>query len=175
MKDNKERICSIAKSQTMPRHSVGTLCLWELPCKAQKHIEGSEDMLLQEHFSFWSFSVWSRDYSWVIHIAVSTMTLVGMSMCMQYRVHQQWQTCKARKDRRPKACSIAFFISAYPHLQSNIIGVSLSEPHTSVAALQDMCVCLSVCCVWPYTENLNWMNGYEGIRTFQICTRACHV
>ena len=26
-----------------------------------------------------------------------------------------------------------------------IMGVSLSEPHTSDAALQDVCVCLSVC------------------------------
>ena len=26
-----------------------------------------------------------------------------------------------------------------------IIGVSLSEPHTSVTALQDACVCMSVC------------------------------
>ena len=33
------------------------------------------------------------------------------------------------------------------------IGVSLSEPHTSVTALQDACVCMSVC-VWPYTKIL---------------------
>ena len=35
-----------------------------------------------------------------------------------------------------------------------LIGVSLSEPHTSVTALQDACVCISVC-MWPYNENLN--------------------
>ena len=35
-----------------------------------------------------------------------------------------------------------------------IFGASLSEPHTSVTALQDVCVCTSVC-MWPYTENFN--------------------
>ena len=39
-------------------------------------------------------------------------------------------------------------------LEMILIGASLSEPHTSVTALQDACVCLSVC-VWPYTENFN--------------------
>ena len=46
-----------------------------------------------------------------------------------------------------------------------VIGASLSEPHTSVTALLDVCVCMSVC-VRPYTENLNWANR------FQICTCA---
>ena len=35
--------------------------------------------------------------------------------------------------------------------------------------------CVNVCLsayVWPYTENLNWTNGNEGTRTFQICTHA---
>ena len=39
-----------------------------------------------------------------------------------------------------------------------LIGASLSEPHTSVTALQDACVCMSVCVrtyVRPYTENFN--------------------
>ena len=35
-----------------------------------------------------------------------------------------------------------------------MIGASLSEPHTSVTALQDACVCTSAC-LWPYTEYLN--------------------
>ena len=35
-----------------------------------------------------------------------------------------------------------------------LIGASLSEPHTSVTALQDACVCLSAY-VRPYTENFN--------------------
>ena len=36
----------------------------------------------------------------------------------------------------------------------NLIGASLSEPHTSMTALR-MCVCMSVCLVYvrPYTEN----------------------
>ena len=46
---------------------------------------------------------------------------------------------------------------------SGVIGTSLSEPHTSVTALFDTGVYV---CVWPYTENLNWANG------FQICTRS---
>ena len=34
------------------------------------------------------------------------------------------------------------------------------------------CECMSVC-LWPYTEILNWTNGYEvATRTFQICIRA---
>ena len=36
----------------------------------------------------------------------------------------------------------------------HISGASLSEPHTSVTALLDVCECVYVC-VWPYTENLN--------------------
>ena len=36
-----------------------------------------------------------------------------------------------------------------------LIGASLSEPHTSVTALLDACVCAVYVCVWPYTENLN--------------------
>ena len=39
-------------------------------------------------------------------------------------------------------------------ISCRIIWASLSESHTSGAALQDACVCLSVC-VRPYTENLN--------------------
>ena len=34
-------------------------------------------------------------------------------------------------------------------------------------------MCMSVCLfayVWPYTEILNWTNGYEGAHTFQIFT-----
>ena len=38
---------------------------------------------------------------------------------------------------------------------TNITGVSLSEPHTSKTALQDVCVCLSVCLHVAYTENFN--------------------
>ena len=45
-----------------------------------------------------------------------------------------------------------------------IFGVSLSEPHTSVTALQNACVCLLLACLlawlWPYTVNLNWTNKY---------------
>ena len=26
--------------------------------------------------------------------------------------------------------------------------------------------------VWPYMENLNWTNGYDGTHTFQICIHA---
>ena len=56
-----------------------------------------------------------------------------------------------------------------------LIGASLSKPHTSGTALQDTCVCLSVCLsayVWPYTKNFNQMNGNEGTCAFQICTHA---
>ena len=47
---------------------------------------------------------------------------------------------------------------ARPHnvLHFLVIGASLSEPHTSVTALQDASVCLSArTFVWPYTENFN--------------------
>ena len=55
-----------------------------------------------------------------------------------------------------------------------MIGVSLSEPHTSGTALQEGCVCLHTYIqpCWPYTEYVNWTNGYEGTRTFQICTHT---
>ena len=42
----------------------------------------------------------------------------------------------------------------------HIIGVSLSEPHTSVTALLDACVCMYVC-LWPYTENLNERTDFK--------------
>ena len=35
-----------------------------------------------------------------------------------------------------------------------IIGASLSEPHTSVIALAEVCVCL-LACLRPYTVNFN--------------------
>jgi len=55
----------------------------------------------------------------------------------------------------------------------NVIGASLSEPHTNGTALQDACVyvCLRTY-VRPYTENLNWTNENGGTRAFQICIRA---
>ena len=36
-------------------------------------------------------------------------------------------------------------LKAYRMFTSAIIGVSLSEPHTSGTALQDECVCMSAC------------------------------
>ena len=48
-----------------------------------------------------------------------------------------------------KAHSAQFIDILFP-----LVGVSLSESHTSVTAFQDACVCMTVC-VWPYTENLN--------------------
>ena len=36
------------------------------------------------------------------------------------------------------------FLEALGLLQ-NLVGASLSEPHTSVTALQDACVCMSAC------------------------------
>ena len=44
---------------------------------------------------------------------------------------------------------------SWPHAQA-VIGANLSEPHTSVTALLDVCmyVCMSAC-AWPHTENLN--------------------
>ena len=43
-----------------------------------------------------------------------------------------------------------------------IFPVSLSEPHTRETALQDTCVYVYLQpTVWPYTENLNWTNGFE--------------
>ena len=56
-------------------------------------------------------------------------------------------------------------------LHTPLARASLSEPHTSVTALQDACVCMSVC-MWPHIENLNWINGYDGTHTFQIYTHA---
>ena len=47
-----------------------------------------------------------------------------------------------------------------------VFGTSLSKPHTSETALQDACICMSGMTDRPYTEYLNWMNGYE------IYTRA---
>ena len=50
------------------------------------------------------------------------------------------------------------------HLTTWSCRCSWSEPHTSVTALQDACVCMSVCprtYVWPYTENFNSTNGYR--------------
>jgi len=47
-----------------------------------------------------------------------------------------------------------------------IVGANLSDPHTSGTALQDACVCLSVCLltyVWPYAKTLNWTNGYTKV------------
>ena len=42
-----------------------------------------------------------------------------------------------------------------------LIGASLSEPHTSVTALQDAWTWMSGTYVRPYTENFNWTNGYD--------------
>ena len=39
------------------------------------------------------------------------------------------------------------------------VGASLSEPHTSVTALQDACVCLLA----VIYRKFNWTNGYEDI------------
>jgi len=42
-----------------------------------------------------------------------------------------------------------------PHTSgTGLIGVSVSEPHTSGTALQDTCVFMLIC-LWPYTENFN--------------------
>jgi len=43
------------------------------------------------------------------------------------------------------------------YIGGHVVGVSLNKLHTSVAALQDACVCMYVprsVCVWPYTEIL---------------------
>ena len=54
-----------------------------------------------------------------------------------------------------------------------IIGVSLSKSHTSMTALQDVCVCvcLYVCLsayVRPYTLN-EWKRRYTYISNFHTC------
>ena len=41
---------------------------------------------------------------------------------------------------------------------SLVIGVSLSEPHTSVTALQRVCMYV---CAWPYTEHLNERTDFK--------------
>ena len=37
-------------------------------------------------------------------------------------------------------------------MRPSYFGASLSEPHTSVTALLDSCVCMYDC-AWPYTKN----------------------
>ena len=62
-------------------------------------------------------------------------------------------TCIVNGDRRRSEvdgkglvvpCVSDIFKGKQKHLE-RLIGASLSEPHTSVTALQDACVCLSVC------------------------------
>ena len=58
---------------------------------------------------------------------------------------------------KKKVCAFLLFqtsLEVFLHEAAGIIGASLSEPHTSVTALLDACVCMYVC-AWPYTENLN--------------------
>ena len=52
-----------------------------------------------------------------------------------------------------------------------LIGASLSEPHTSVTALQNMCVCLLACLLVAIYRKFK-LNERIGI--FQICARACY-
>jgi len=52
-----------------------------------------------------------------------------------------------------------------------LIGASLSEPHTSVIALQNACVCMSVCVREAIYRKFK-LNGNEGTYTFQIFTCA---
>ena len=68
----------------------------------------------------------------------------------------------------PTCFYVQVWYYSYYLINRYLVGVSMSEPHTSGTGLQDAYVCT---CVYmrPYTENLNWMNGYKG---FHICTRA---
>ena len=62
---------------------------------------------------------------------------------------------KVPKTVRPQTLTIVeVVLSLTVFGTSSIIGASLSEPHTSVTALLNVCVCVSVF-VWPYTENFN--------------------
>ena len=58
--------------------------------------------------------------------------------------------------------------------QNELIGASLSEPHTSVTALRDACVCMYVC-LRPYTENFNLTNRNESISTLHTCSWSMQV
>ena len=51
-----------------------------------------------------------------------------------------------------------------------LIGASLSKPHTSGTALQEVCVCWFVCMF--VHGHIQEFKLNERIRTFQICTRA---
>ena len=50
------------------------------------------------------------------------------------------------------------------------VGASLSEPHTSVTALRDACVCLSVCLFAAIYRKFNLTNGNEGISSLHTCS-----
>ena len=54
-----------------------------------------------------------------------------------------------------------FVIEQINIIAMNIFGASLSKPHTSGTALQDVCICLRI---------LKILN--EGTRAFQFCTCA---
>ena len=54
-----------------------------------------------------------------------------------------------------------------------IIGASLSKPHTALHCKLHVCMPVYLLVyIWPYTENLNRTNRNEGTRTLQIWTRA---
>ena len=52
----------------------------------------------------------------------------------------------------------------------DVIGASLSELHTSVTALRDVCVCLSVCLFAAIYRKFSLTNGNEGISTLHTCS-----
>ena len=56
------------------------------------------------------------------------------------------------------------------HINGNVIGTSLSEPHTSVTALQDLCLCMYVCGHIPkiFIERTE-------TKAFQLCTHALQI
>ena len=58
-------------------------------------------------------------------------------------------------------------------LTYEVIWASLSQPHTTVNALQDACVCMyRYVCLRVAIYRKFKLNGYTCIRKFQICTRA---
>ena len=77
--------------------------------------------------------------------------------CAEVRVHINFPRHNSQKYAHPLLRS-HLSLSPMGVFLPTIIGASLSEPHTSVTALQDACVCMYVCmyvCLRPYTENLN--------------------
>ena len=62
----------------------------------------------------------------------------------------------------------------YPNIIPAFIGASLSEPHTSVTALQVACTCMSSTYIREAIYRKLKLNEriYGGARPFQICTHA---